>query len=104
MAFRSLCTVKNTKQIGDILARYMSTSDFRSSKIGFIGVGNMGHHMVNNLMKKVGIYYSKINFHYLFEKFKLIRIQSHQDNNSYTLLINKIINLYCVQIANINTL
>lgn len=56
MAFRGvLCAGKNSKQICDILTRYMSTSDCRTSKIGFIGVGNMGHHMVNNLMKKVRI-------------------------------------------------
>lgn len=51
MGMRVLCTSKNAIQIGDVLARFMSTGG--SSNIGFIGLGNMGGHMVNNLMKQV---------------------------------------------------
>ncbi len=46
-----LCTSRNAIQIGDVLARFMSTGG--SSNIGFIGLGNMGGHMANNLMKQV---------------------------------------------------
>lgn len=54
MAFRVLCSSsKNAMQISDVLARFMSSG--RSSKIGFIGLGNMGNHMVSNLMKQVSI-------------------------------------------------
>lgn len=53
MAFRVLCNAsgKNAKQISDILARFASTGS--GSNIGFIGLGNMGGHMANNLMKQV---------------------------------------------------
>lgn len=53
MGMRVLCTSKNVIQIGDVLARFMSTGG--SSNIGFIGLGNMGGHMANNLMKQVRI-------------------------------------------------
>lgn len=51
MSMRVLCTPKSAIQIGDVLARFMSTGG--SSNIGFIGLGNMGGHMANNLMKQV---------------------------------------------------
>lgn len=51
---RVLSASKNAVQIGDVLARFMSTGG--SSKIGFIGLGNMGGHMANNLMKQVCTY------------------------------------------------
>lgn len=50
MSIRVLCASKNAAQIGDVLARFMSTGG--SSNIGFIGLGNMGGHMANNLMKQ----------------------------------------------------
>lgn len=57
MALRILCSSssKNAVQIGDILARFMSTG--AGSNIGFIGLGNMGGHMANNLIKQVNEYY-----------------------------------------------
>lgn len=56
MALRILCSSssKNAVQIGDILARFMSTG--AGSNIGFIGLGNMGGHMANNLIKQVNEY------------------------------------------------
>lgn len=54
MGMRVLCTSKNAIQIGDVLARFMSTGG--SSNIGFIGLGNMGGHMAYNLMKQVGVF------------------------------------------------
>lgn len=53
MALRILCSSssKNAVQIGDILSRFMSTG--AGSNIGFIGLGNMGGHMANNLIKQV---------------------------------------------------
>lgn len=53
MALRVLCSSsgKNAVQIGDILSRFMSTG--AGSNIGFIGLGNMGGHMANNLIKQV---------------------------------------------------
>lgn len=51
MGMRVLCTSKNAIQISDVLARFMSSGG--SSNIGFIGLGNMGGFMANNLMKQV---------------------------------------------------
>lgn len=51
MGMRVLCTSKNAVQLNDVLARFMSSGG--SSNIGFIGLGNMGGFMANNLMKQV---------------------------------------------------
>lgn len=40
-------------QKSNVMGRLLSTSGAANSKIGFIGLGNMGGHMVNNLMKQV---------------------------------------------------
>ena len=63
MAFRVLCFGKNVKPIAQTLENNFirSMSSAGSNKnIGFIGLGNMGGHMANNLMKKVGINNTKL--------------------------------------------
>ena len=46
---------KNGIQLScDMFARLMSSSSSPKT-IGFIGLGNMGGHMVNNLMKQVNV-------------------------------------------------
>lgn len=54
MSFRVLATsgLKVT-HMNNVRARLMSTGTPLASKIGFIGLGNMGGHMVNNLIKQV---------------------------------------------------
>lgn len=53
MAFRALCNSGRKTQLSDVMARLMSTTGANASKIGFIGLGNMGGHMVSNLMNQV---------------------------------------------------
>lgn len=60
MALRSLCTktasVASAPQFEAIMSRLMSTTGATASKIGFIGLGNMGGHMVTNLLNKVRLW------------------------------------------------
>lgn len=46
----SLKTIKNTKLCFNFMRCY--TSESSAAKIGFVGLGNMGGHMVTNLLKK----------------------------------------------------
>jgi NAD binding domain of 6-phosphogluconate dehydrogenase len=53
MAVRVLCfanNLKNAVTMTEMLARNMSTGP---KNIGFVGLGQMGHNMASNLMKKV---------------------------------------------------
>lgn len=56
MSFRVLANSGlKASQMNNVMARLMSTGTPMASKIGFIGLGNMGGHMVNNLIKQVDL-------------------------------------------------
>lgn len=49
---------KNANTLSECLIRLMSSST-ESTKVGFIGLGNMGNHMATNLLKKVFFVFSE---------------------------------------------
>lgn len=56
MSIRVLATSGlKASQMNNVMARMMSTGTPLAAKIGFIGLGNMGGHMVKNLINKVCI-------------------------------------------------